>query len=351
MPALTGSFVSGAVQIASTWGTAAAAGAGDKFAAEYSISPAVDVLTARGIGSGAYMDSNFTRGNILYTGSFTADLGFRNNCDVLLAQMMGTAAAPTETTGGQSDFLHTITFNTTLNAKYVTIAYESSSTTVHELPTAAVTGVTIASTAVPGYVDFTANVVANTLQLSTAVNTNAVLQAATFTEGTPELVTANLDDTFRTNAQSGGALAGGDQYNVTGFELSLERPQEIVNEIAGTASTTAPVASDKFQGSFTVQVKDLADHAMYTIWAAETARKARLSFEGTQIGTGVNKRFTVLLPRMLLVDAPAFTVTAEGRNPLSLTFRLAKAAANPTGMSSTFPYFEIVNGLSTSLLA
>ena len=100
---ITGAQTKAGVKIASTWGTAVACGVGNSFAGEISPSFNVSEITSRQIGSGAYMLSNATRGSVIPTVSLTADLGYRNNCDVLLAQFMGTAPAPTEVTVGQAD--------------------------------------------------------------------------------------------------------------------------------------------------------------------------------------------------------------------------------------------------------
>lgn len=349
---ITGAQTKAGVKIASTWGTAVACGVGNSFAGEISPSFNVSEITSRQIGSGAYMLSNATRGSVIPTVSLTADLGYRNNCDVLLAQFMGTAPAPTEVTVGQADYKHVVTFNNTLNAKYVTLAFETTTATVMEFPTCAVQSIGIATTGVPGYLDFTAELLANDVSLSSIVNTNATLATTTFTEGTPELVAVDLVDKFRTNAQSGAAVGAGDQYNITGFNLSMNRPQEIIPEIKGSAGNPAPVASDLLDGTLSIDVRQLADHAYYTIWSAETARKALIQIEGTQIGTGTNKSFSIYLPRMLLVTEPQYALTDQGTNTLSMEFRLLKAATAPTGMTgSTYPYFEIVNGLATSLLA
>jgi hypothetical protein len=349
---ISGAQTKAGVKIASTWGTAVACGAGNSFAGEISPSFNVSEITSRQIGSGAYMLSTATRGSVIPTVSLTADLGYRNNCDILLAQFMGTSAAPTEVTVGQSDYKHVITFNSTLNAKYVTLAFESTSATTMEFPTCAVQSIGIATTGVPGYIDFTAELLANTVELSSSVNTNATLANCTFTEGVPELVAVDLVDKFRTNNQSGLAVGAGDQYSITGFNLALNRPQEIIPEIKGSAGNSAPLSTDLFDGTLSVDVKELADHAYYTIWSAETARKALIEIEGTQIGTGTNKRFSIYIPRMLLVTEPQYALTDQGTNTLSMEFRLLKAATAPTGMTaSTYPYFEIVNGLSTSLLA
>lgn len=352
MASITGAQTKAGVKIASTWGTAVACGAGNSFAGEISPSFNVSEINARQIGSGAYMLSSATRGSVIPTVSLTADLGYRNNCDILLAQFMGTSGSPTEVTVGEGDYKHSLLFNTTLNTKYVTLAFESSSATVMEFPTCAVQSIGIATTGVPGYIDFTAELLANTAELSSSTNTNATLANCTFTEGTPELVAVDLVDKFRTNAQSGGAVGSGDQYNITGFNLSMSRPQEIIPEIKGAAGNSAPLATDLFEGTLSVDVKELADHAYYTIWSAETARKALIQIEGTQIGAGSNKSFSIYIPRMILVTEPQYALTDQGTNTLSMEFRLLKAAATPTGMSgSTYPYFEIVNTLATSLLA
>lgn len=352
MPSITGAQTKAGVKIATTWGTAVACGAGNSFAGEISPSFNVSELTSRQIGSGAYMLSSATRGSVIPTVSLTADLGYRNNCDILLAQFMGTSAAPTEVTVGQGDWKHVLTFNSTLNSKYVTLAFESSAATTMEFPTCAVQSIGIATTGVPGYLDFTAELLANAVELSSSTNTNATLANCTFTEGVPELVAVDLVDKFRTNTQSGGAVGAGDQYNITGFNLALSRPQEIIPEIKGSAGNSAPLATDLFEGTLSVDVKELADHAYYTIWSAETARKALIQIEGTQIGTGTNKSFSIYLPRMVLVTEPQYALTDQGTNTLSMEFRLLKASATPTGMSgSTYPYFEIVNSLATSLLA
>ncbi len=352
MASISGAQTKAGIKIASTWGTAVACGATNSFAGEISPSFNVSEIVSRQIGSGAYMLSTATRGSVIPTVSLTADLGYRNNCDILLAQFMGTSGVPTEVTVGQGDYKHVITFNSTLNAKFVTLAFETTSTTVMEFPTSAVQSIGIATTSVPGYIDFTAALLSNTVELSSAVNTNATLANCTFSEGTPELVAVDLVDKFRTNAQSGSAVAGGDQYNITGFKFSLNRPQDIKPEIKGSAGNSAPLSSNLFDGTLSLEVKELADHAYYTIWSAETARKALIEIEGTQIGSGANKRFSIYLPRMLLITEPQYNLTDQGTNAVSLEFRLLKAASAPTGMTgSTYPYFEIVNTLTTSLLA
>ncbi|TXH14218.1 MAG: hypothetical protein E6R03_09690 [Hyphomicrobiaceae bacterium] len=351
MASISGSNTSAAVQVATTWGTGVAAGSGDRFSGEITVSANGTVLESRTIGSGAYMRSNFTRGAYIPTASLTADLGYRNNCDVLIAAFMGTAGAPTEVTASQADYKHTITFNSTLNAKYVSFGYTDTNSTSLEFPTAAVRSIGIRSTSVPGYVDFTAELLGSSIVFPGTTNTYAVVAATTFTEGTPELVAVALEDAYRTNAQSGGSIASGNLYSITGFDFSMTRPQDLIPEIKGSTGFSAPVSSGVAEGTFNITVKELADQAYYTVWLNETAQKASIDIQGTQIGSGTNKTFKLLLPRLLLVQEPQYAVTGDGVNTLGLNFNIAVAGSNPTGMTSTYPYFEITNGLSTSLLA
>jgi hypothetical protein len=353
MGSISGSQTNIGVKIASTWGTAVAAGSGNKFGGE--LTPNFDpasILQARAVGSGWYMLPDETKGAVIPTVSLVGDLGYRNNWDVILAQMMGTAAAPTETTTGQADYKHVVKFNTTLNTKYVTIAWESSSTTTIEIPTAACRKFGIKTTSIPGYLEASAELLGGQVNLSSSTNTNTTLQATTFTEGTPELVACDYSDYYRHNVASGSALNTGDTYAITSFDFNLERPQEIIPEIKGGTAWGVPTASGFVNGTLAVTVKELADHAMFTIWNAETAYKAIINVQGTQIGTGTNKTWAIYIPRMKLISAPVYAVTDPGTNTLSLKWDLLYTSTAPTGMTGyNYPAFEITNTLSTSLLA
>ncbi len=349
MASISGAGTSAICQIATTWGTAVAGGATDKLVAEITHSLNEQELVARQIGSGNYMATTATRGGVLPTVTVTGDAGYRNQMDKILAQFMGTAGAPSEATGGQGDYVHSITFNTTLNSKYLTIAYESSSATVHEFQTCACNTFSFKTTGIPGYCEYSAGFLANDLQLGTAVNTNAVIQAATLTD--EELVAANGADDFWLNAQSGAGLAVGDKLDITGFELNMTRPQKTVGELRNAIGTSAPISDGLFEGTLRITLKELADHTYYNIWNNETVYKARIGIDGTQIAAGTSKSVICYLPEIMLVKAPEYSLVEPGVNAVTYEFRLHKAASNPTGMLSTYPYFAITNTLSTSLLA
>lgn len=349
MGAISGAKTNAIVQISSTWGTAVAGGDGDKYVGEISHSMNISELTARAIGSGSSMISGATRGNEKPTVSLTGDAHYQGAFGAILSQFMGTDSVSSELTASQGDYRHTITFNTTLNAKYLTFAYESSSTTVHEFPSCAVSSLTIRTPQVPGYLEYQAELVANTLDLSTSTNTNAVCAAATLTDS--EIIAQGFADSFWIDLQSSGALDSSDKLNILSYELKLDRPQESANEMKGSAGNGSPIATDLFSGTLTVTLKELVDHTYYTYWANETPLKARFTIEGSVIGTTTPKSLNCYIPRMQLIGEPVYGVASNGMNPVTYTFKLSKASANPTGMSSTYPYFELVNSLSTGYLA
>lgn len=350
MASISGSQTDIGIKIAPTWGTAVACGVGNRFSAELTPNFNISELTARTIGSGAYMLSDVTRGNLIPTIAAVGDLGYRNNWDVVFAQFLGTAAVPTETTPSQADYKHLLRFNSILNAKFLTLAFADTSTTTLEFPTCATRTIGLKSTTVPGYVEASAEFLAGMVNLSSATNTNATLAATTFTDG--ELVACDFTDYYRHNAQSGAGLSSGDNYAITSFDFSLTRPQDCIPEIKGSAGNSAPSSSGYMDGTLTISVKDLVDHAMYTVWSAETAYKLLLDIEGTQIGTGTNKTYQINIPRAKLVTEPTRAVTDPGTNALTLTWRLLYTATAPTGMTGmNYPSLNITNGLATSLLA
>lgn len=349
MASISGAKTNAIYKIATTFGTAVSGGAGNKLKAEITPNFNAELLKPRQIGSGVSMIQTATRGNFKPKVKLAMDAGYRNCMDNIIAQFMGTAAAPTEQTASQGDYKHTITFNTSLNAKYATLAYESSSGTVIEYPSCATESLTISLSDAPGILNFEAEMNANNALITGTTNTNGSLAAATATD--TEVIAYAFDDTFRINTSSGSALAGGDQYNITGYTLNLVRPQRVEGEIKGATGNGAPIEDDLFAGTLSLTVKELADHTYFTNWSAETAMKCALNIQGTQIGSGVNKALSIYIPKMILTQEPQYAITSPGINGITLNFTIVAATANPSGMSSTYPYFEIINQLSTSLLA
>jgi hypothetical protein len=349
MASINGIAAKAGVKIATTWGTAVACT--ESIIAEITPSGNTQELIAREIGSGNAMATSATFGSIKPTVSITSEWGATSAAEFLLAQLFGTSAAPTEATASQADYPHNIVFNTTRNAKYVTVAWQDASATTMEIPTAAVRSFTLKSTSIPGYVEYTAELVGSSLSLSSSTNTTASLNSCATVSGL-ERLTCTYEDYFWINSQSSGAVSSSDKLNITSWEVTYTQPQELPDEMKGSAGNGAPVIGGLFETSLKITCKDMGDHTYFTLWSAETALKAKLNFEGSQIGTGTNKGTAMYFPALRLIKEPGNALTNPGFNPLTLEFRGLKALAAPTGMSvSTYPYIIQTNNRAGSLLA
>lgn len=345
-----GSAISAACVKASTWGTAVAASTGDKLQ-DVNISYALNetILKRRGVGSGKAFQYGATRGAELPSVTITGDLGVQNRFDFMLAQLMGTASVGSEITASQGDYKHTITWNSTPNSKLATIAWENSTGTTVELPSVAFTQMIIRSTSIPGYLEYQAQGIANKIEYSSAVNTNAVLQAATLADS--ELLLANFDDDFWINTQAGSTLSSSNILAGTKFELTINRPQACPQEFKGSAGLGSPDQQEEGNAMLKLDLSGLDDHTYIAYHIAETGLKGKFIFEGNAIGSGSNKTLMIYIPRMQLLAHPQNDVAGKGVNPAVYTFECAVADSNPSGMSSTMPYFEIINTKSTAILA
>jgi hypothetical protein len=352
MTAIKGTDVIAGYKIATTWGTAVACGAGNKLVAEIAEAQNGQQLNTIQIGSGFNMVDDVILGNTLPTVNLTMDCRYDGYFPVILSQFMGTSGSPgTEGTPAQGDYTHPITFNTSLNAKYGTLAILDSSGTVREYPTTATRSITIATNGVPGYLRATAELVSNTLSITSSTNTYSTM--ANVTLPTTKLVDVASADYFYINARSGGAVSGSDKLAITSFSMTLTRPQEVLPEINATAGNSTPISTGLgLEGTVTVTLRNQADQTYWTAWSAGTVYKAKFNIEGAAIGTGQNRQFAVFMPGLKLVQEPQHPINTEGDLPVTLTFQMVKPdASNPTGMSDTYPYFSIIDTTSTSFLA
>lgn len=350
MAAETGASTNAILEKAGTWGTAVQGGSGDKWLFQ-SLTASLNetVLEARQIGSGLSMSTDATKGATAPTLSVEQIVGYNNLADRLMYQLFGAASVSAELTASQSDYRHTLTMSSTNDAKYLTVAYDGDSATVFEYPTCVVTSINIRCDTIPGYVTVSAELLANNRVISGTTNDTASLAAATAPSDT-ELVACSLADEFLLNTQAGGALSNStDLVAITSYSFTLSRPRNFVNEIKGSAGNGVPVYGDLWTATLEVGIKNKSDMTWFTANDAETAYKCSLEIFGSQIGSGEDRSFKVLIPRMKLIQSPEYNLTEVGTNPQSLSFTCLAASANPTGMSSTYPYIEIVNSSSAEI--
>lgn len=331
-----------------TYGTAVAA---TKLIAcsSFNQSASAPVLQGDNVGINYEMLEDVEVGAQDYRLSWSMNAGYLTNFDILVAFFMGTSGAPTEVTASQGDYKHTITLNTNPNAYYLTFAAQVTSTEVIEWPSVTIDSLTL-TYAVENYVkaDFTA--IANLRKLDSSTNTTGAGVGAGVVPTLDQAV-FKIEDSFLINSQSGGALSSGDRVNITNAVLTLQRPLRVIHEAKGSVGNAEPGLDNYFRAFLTITLKDMAALTYFTARGAGTEYKSELAVDGAQIGTGTNKTIKWKLPRMKIVEDPQYNIGGPFLNPHTITFECLQATSNPTGMSSTYPYFEITNTRSTTLIA
>lgn len=336
--------------IATPYGTALSGGANDLLLVN-SLTHALgaDILPTPAIGSGLSMRKGSARGNLTPTVSLDMPGGFRNGMERILAQFFGAASVGPEITVGSGDYKHTLTMNPSPNTVYGTIAFEGTDAAVFEYPSCACTGFTLTAVNPISVVGFTPAFLADKRVITGSVNTNASLNAATQTDS--EVAYIDHEDDFWIDTEASVALSAPDQNNITGYTLTLSRPQEHSREIKGTPGAGSPFSTDLITGTLAVTFSKLNDMTWFTANDAGTTFKSKFLLEGQPIGAGGSVRsIAIYLPRMKVVTSPDYNLTGAGNNPVTVTFELYAADAAPTGMTSVYPYMEIVNGSATAMI-
>lgn len=334
-------------EAADTWGTAEAVDERIVFES-LTFNENVNVLMTSGIGSGGQMSDNAARGAVAVSGSLTMKAGYNNGFTRLLAAFMG-ASAGSEQNAGQSDYLHVITSDPVIAKHWITLAIESSSTTVLEFPSMAITGLTLNFTPMD-YIEATFDFIADRLVTTSPTNNNSAVGATAITDS--EVALFQDADELLINAQGGAGLASpGDRLVTTGVIFTMQKNLEFITEAKGSAGNGIPVFSDKATAQLSVSLKSNADNTYWLAAQNATEYKASTKAEGTQIGTGDNKKIEILIPRMMLIETPDMSFSSPGTMPVTLNFECLEAASNPTGMSDTTPYFEVTNAQSADYTA
>lgn len=352
MATLTGSGITAGLMInsaATDWGTAGSLSTGDQAQATYSENTSSSPLTRSPVGTGRIMPSNSALGAKSYSFGLSGEATYQSGLDRILAQFFGTTAVSSELTASQGDYRHTFTFNSTYNTNYLTYAYETSTTTVKEFPSCAVTDLTLSASSADSYLQYDASLIADSIVTSSPTNNNAAIQATTVADD--EAATVTPSDEFFINAQSGGAVSSSDQLNITDISINLTKPQSALNEIKDAAGLGEPASDGDITGTLTVTLGQLQDNTYFTAWEAETEYKAKFATYGSAIGTGENKSYSIYFPKLKLISYPSAPVSDGGRVPQTLEFAIFAAAANPTDMSDTTPYVELVNERTTAYLS
>ena len=157
--------------------------------------------------------------------------------------------------------------------------------------------------------------------------------------------------TFRLNKQSGGALGSTDVVLLEGFDVDFERPQD------RTFATGQDYIIEPGDNEFpmpTVKVtyprmNTPSANSLYAALRSNDAFKGDMTYGGAYINSTDQLTKKYIFPYMELQDWATPIAGAAQVKPTA-TFLLKKAAALPTGMSTTNP-FRILRIMQNSVVA
>ena len=334
-----------ALKKGSSWGTEADITSGGMFFKASSISPSGgfadfiprDFGTAGKRTSQARLQGDFTC-------KIVTDLTYGQPWLALLAGHLGTESTPAEQTPSQTDYLVTMDLADDVFGTYWTLVYTIETDRVIVLPSLKIIGVTIeVAPNQAGTVTFDA--IMDTIAESSA-NTAAEINAITALN----YETATLGGTnhyFRSNVDTGAGLSSGDDKAIAGFTMSLTRTHKTRFGLRGanTKYTMEPKQVGDIEGTVTITHSELdnATYDMWTEWASVPYRKAELFMDGSIIGSTVNRSFKWQFPYLQSVGALPGGHDIPNNNSLfnpSITYRMLKRSAAPTGMTGVTDYLR-----------
>ncbi len=351
MSGLSGAEIKAALKKAATWGTAVAAGAGDGILILPS-SFKKDVGAEVDDSMGTYFAKDGLLGAIKVEGDLPAYLRY-DSLDVLIAQVMGTAGAPTQQ-GSTTAYAYTYKPATNVDGKFSTFAKHMKAY-IEEHSSLKVIGFTI-----KGEVGKALQITFKTISINKVVdsttNTTTTFNNVTFTEVANRVMYSH--GVIRMNAASGAALAAGDKIYPSSFEFSFQR--KLKGEHTGQYRYTSGSNSQDLidepcnDGAPEITLKlEFARHTSTTYLAVlggDTRQKLDMTFTGATISGAYARQFMLQFPHLQLInDDPA---DAEGNIKEPLEFRVYGAATAPTGMTGiTDPFWVTgINQRSTDPL-
>lgn len=315
-----------------------------------------DEVRARtvGCGVGGGLTADIQLSNFKYPLSLSGDLGFQNGADRFLAQFFGTVTNLGEQNVGDGDYKHRFLLNNTPNGRFGTFAMKTSSSDVLELPSTYVESFAISFDAVGAILSFECSILGNDAVVDgSEVNDPTILDGLVSLY--KDLVSSKCSDYFRLKKiNDDGAdtsLSGSNQFNITSFNFSMERSLEVINEVT-SAGCGKPIVNSNATGQLTIGIKEHTDNNAFSFrnWKAEDKFAFEYKLTGKAIGAGAAS-FLIRAPKMMLVEAPDYSVANAGINGYNLTFELMSSNNTISGFNSKAPEIEITNERSVDYLA
>lgn len=347
MTAITGANSKVVIQLQSVFGTAVASGAGDAITVRNLSNPLnPEELTAAAIGGGLDMLNDIQRGFKAPTLSFEKDMWYEGQEWGLVKNLFGGESVMNMGSGAYSHSFH---YNATRNALMATVAFHGHSAGTYESPSSAVSKLTLNATR-DQYMSGAFDLVCSDQVIDSAVNTAAVLNAATLPTVTTKVVPTGADY-FLINAQAGSALSTStDKVNIESAVMTFDFPYEHGREIQGASGVGEFLASGDppLRATLEVTLTRQTDFTYLTAAAAGTEYKAAIQVtHATAIGGSRYPRVYVNFPRLKIVKAVDYSLSTPGLNKSVITFDALVSTSVPSGMWDIYPTVLVENTKST----
>ena len=341
MSTITFNDVVAGLKKGATWGTAGdiTASGINLYASQIAISGGFADFLTRDFGQGGKRTNN-ARLQADFNVSITCDLTYGQAWGALLAGLFGTESTPSETTGGQADYLvhHDVADST--YGLFWTLVFSIESDRVLEIPSLKVTGCTIQQDInQAGTITF--QCVADRVQIS---STNTVAEITALSDLAYETCTlGGTNHYFRIDSYSTSvSLSNADDKTILGYTFSMTRPHSPIRGLraANTPYTMECKQLGPIDATLAVRYNELDDATwdILTEWITPSFKMASLFMDGSQIGTGVNRSITMHFPYLKAKGQFPAGHDVQSNNGLFqpvITYDCLKASANASGMSAS----------------
>jgi len=293
-------------------------------------------------------ESNLDIGNI-NPSDFGLDFDYRWDGleNILLAMLMGTAAAPVPQTSPTA-ILHALSLKDSAVGIFGTYAVEKGAK-IHVVPSFKVLKGTFSLSS--GLIKAAFNLHGDKLIDNSTIIT--AMTAVTYPANVHHRAKYS-QAVFRMNAQGGDALAApGDVIKPKDFTLEIERKMD-AEHVASSQTIIEPLENDKPAVKLTMNFPrmDAVNAAYFAAWTAAiaTEKKADIVITGPIIASTFAYYLKFEMPRLIIEDVEY----ADSKIiPAKIVLRSVVADVHPTGMDDlTLPvYIGLMNTRTTNLLA
>lgn len=335
---------------AATWTTPVACGAGNGFEiTSESVLSTVELARDEAF-NGSAVPYPGAAGNETIEGSVEFNLKYSDVPLTMLAQLLGTAGAPT---GGGDPYVHTLKLAETNDGSgFVGTLVIGRGFEVWEFANVKPVKFSLAAALADYFVKATVDFLGYTRNINTNSGTNDLDALADVAPAYAEKQLAapgNL--TVWLNDNDGADFANGDKICVSDFALDIARVAESDRTTCSLGKQDEP--SDNgfatISGHITIPAYEDGQRTLIADCQAKTVKKMKWEFD---LGSTPARKIAFWFPAVQLTnDGP--TANAPGKLPVTLNFDCFRSLAVPTGFGAVYGdlfYAVLTNDISTDLL-